>query len=86
MKEIIIKKIEDKENDFIAYVKYPLLKVTFSILFTDSIIGAVGLNDFFQMLKFKYSREIFEFVISDEKIKIKNECLLNQIEKQEVKK
>ncbi len=79
MKEIIIKKVENRDNYFIAYFKKPMMEVTFSVCFTDSIIGAIALNEFFQMLKFKYSKEVFEFVISDETIKIKNECLLNQI-------
>ena len=79
MKEIIIKKIENRKNHFIAYFKNPVLKVTFSVCFTDSIVGAIALNEFFQMLKFKYSEESFEFVISGERVKIKNECLLNQI-------
>ena len=79
MKEIIIKKIENRQNDFVAYFKNDFLKSTFFISFTDSIIGAVALNDFFQMLKNKYDKESFNFVISDEAIKFKNEHLLNQI-------
>jgi hypothetical protein len=83
MKEIIIKKIENRKDYFLAYFKKPMLEVTFSVCFTDSITGAIALNEFFQMLKFKYSKESFEFVISDETVKIKNECLLNQIKKEE---
>jgi hypothetical protein len=45
MKEIIIKKIENKQNDFVAYFKNEFLKSTFFVCFTDSIIGAVALND-----------------------------------------
>ena len=79
MKKIIIKKIENKNNYFIAYFKNPFLKVTFSVCFTDSIVGAIGLNDFFQMLNYKYSKERFEFVLSDESLKFKNEHILNQL-------
>ncbi len=86
MKEIIIRKIENKENYFIAYFKNEVLKSTFFVCFTDSILGAVALNDFFQMLQFKYSNESFNFVISEGSIKFKNEHLLNQIiEREEVK-
>ena len=87
MKQIIIKKIENRKNNFIAYFKHEFLKSTFFVFFTDSIIGAVALNHFFQMLKNKYNEESFNFVISDEEIKFKNEHLLNQIieTKQEVK-
>ena len=79
MKEIIIKKIENKENSFIAYLKNPLLKASYSVCFMDSITGAVALNEFFQMIKFRYSKENFEFVISDKTVNINNESLLNQI-------
>ena len=86
MKEIIIKKIENKQNDFVAYFKNEFLKSTFFVCFTDSIIGAVALNDFFQMLKSKYDKDNFNFVISDEAIKFKNEHLLNQIIEREAVK
>ena len=51
MKEITIKKIENKENYFIAYFKNPVLQASFSVCFPDTVCGAVALNDFFQMLK-----------------------------------
>ena len=43
------------------------------------VAGAVALNDFFQMLNFKYSKNRFEFVVSDESLKFKNEHILNQL-------
>ena len=79
MKKIIIKKIENKKNDFVAYFRNEFLKSTFFVCFTDSIIGAVALNDFFQMLKTKYDKESFSFEISGNEIKFKNQELLNQI-------
>jgi len=79
MKEITIKKIENKENYFIAYFKNPVLQASFSVCFPDTVCGAVALNDFFQMLNFKYSKERFEFVLSDESLKFKNEHILNQL-------
>ena len=79
MKQIIIKKIENRKNNFIAYFKHEFLKSTFFVCFSDSILGSVALNDFFQMLKTRYDKESFNFVISDEEIKFKNEHLLNQI-------
>jgi len=79
MKEIIIKKIENKDNFFIAYIKNPILNASFSVCFTDSIIGAIALNEFFQMIKNKYIKESIEFIISDEKVNIKNQCLIDEI-------
>jgi hypothetical protein len=83
-KQIIIKKIENKENFFIAYIKSEILNASFSVCFTDSILGAIALTEFFKMLKSKYTKESIEFVISDEKVNIKNQCLLDEI-KREVK-
>jgi len=80
MKEIIIKKIENKDGFFIAYIKNPVLNASFSVCFTDSILGAIALTEFFKMLKSKYEKESIEFVISDEKINIKNQCLLDEIQ------
>ena len=79
MKEIIIKKIENKDNFFIAYIKNPILNASFSVCFTDTILGALALNEFFQMIKTKYIKENIEFIISDEKVNIKNQCLLDEI-------
>jgi hypothetical protein len=79
MKEIIIKKVENKENFFIAYIKNPVLNASFSVCFTDSICGAIALTEFFQMLKSRYTKEAIEFVMSDEKVNIKNQCLLDEI-------
>ena len=79
MKEITIKKIENKENYFIAYFKNPVLQASFSVCFPDTVCGAVALNDFFQMLKVKYKDDNFEFNITDKTLKLKNEYLLNQL-------
>lgn len=87
MKEIIIKKIEEQDNNYIAYFKNPVLKITFSVCFTDSIVGAIGLNHFFQMLKSKYIKDDFEFNVSEEVQRFKHkELLKNLLEvKEEVK-
>ena len=86
MKKITIKKIENKDNYFIAFYKNPVLQASFSVCFPDTVCGAVALNYFFQMLNFKYSKERFEFVLSDESLKFKNEHILNQlIEREAIK-
>ena len=85
MKEIIIKKIENRENYFMAYYKNPILNCSYFVCFADSILGAIALNDFFQMLKHKYNKENFEFHIADEKIKLKNIHLLDEMTESGVK-
>jgi hypothetical protein len=82
-KDIIIKKIENKKNDFIAFFKADFLKATYCICFKDTIFGAVALNNFFEMIKHKYTDDRIKLVISDEELKIKNPALLKQITQQE---
>jgi len=79
MKEITIKRIENEKNSYIAFYKNPVLKVTFSVCFTDSIIGAIGLNDFFQMLKLKYIKDDFQFCLSEDVQKFKHKELLKNL-------
>jgi len=79
MKKIIIRKIENRQNDFLAYFKNPVLQSTYFVCFKDSIMGAAALTDFLQMLKARYENESFSFEISEQNVIFKNEHLLNQI-------
>ena len=87
-KDIIIKRVEDTDNDFIAYFKSSFLNATFCIIFKDYVFGAVGLNTFSEMIKYKYNDNNIKFVISDSEVKLKNPHLIEQIKtrKKEQKK
>ena len=81
-KEIIIKKIDNANNkDFIAYFKSDFLKATFCLCFEDTVFGAVAVAEFLQMIKSKYVNNKISLTIAEDKMKIKNPELLQQITK-----
>ena len=76
MKEIIIKKIGSRNNNFVAYYKSPILEATYSVCFKDNICGAVALTNFYKMIQYKYEGEEVNLRLSNEMIKFKNQVLL----------
>jgi hypothetical protein len=74
---IIIKQIENREGDFIAFVKSDFLKATFAVFFNDNIYGGVALHDFAEMVKIKYEVERINFNISGEKLSFQTSSLLD---------
>ena len=74
--EIIIRPVKHMQGDFIAYYKSDMMCATFSVYFKDTIMGAIALNSFFQMLKHKYPVEI-DFLVTEEKLQFKNQALLD---------
>ncbi|GAF91261.1 unnamed protein product [marine sediment metagenome] len=81
--KIIIKQIEGRKSEYLAYFKSELMKSTFSVYFTDCITGAVSLNDFAEMLKYKYDEKKVNFEISEEKLTFKNPALLELMSSKE---
>ena len=73
--KIIIKQIESKQGEYIAYYKSELLNATYSVYFRDNIFGAIALHDFSEMIKSKYKKEDIEFIISEEKMLFKSKAL-----------
>ena len=73
--KIIIKGIENKRGEYIAYYKSELLNATYSVYFRDNIFGAIALHDFSEMIKGKYKKEDIEFIISEEKMQFKSKAL-----------
>jgi hypothetical protein len=79
IKEIIIKEVENKENEFFAYFRNDFLQSTYCIFFNDTIFGAVALNHFYEMVKNHFEIKNLNLSISYEKIKFKNKAILDEI-------
>ena len=73
--KIIIKQIESKQGEYIAYYRSELLNATYSVYFRDNIFGAIALHDFSEMIKGKYKEEDIEFIISEEKVQFNSKAL-----------
>jgi hypothetical protein len=74
--EIIIQPVKNMERDFIAYYRSAMLSCTYSVYFKDTIMGALALNSFFDMLKSKYPGQI-DFRVEDCELQFKNQALLD---------
>jgi len=74
--DITIRPVKNMEGDFIAYYKSDMFKATYSVYFKDTIMGALALNAFYDMLKQKYKQDI-EFSFLDQELKFKNQALLD---------
>ena len=73
--KIIIKEVENRRGEYIAYYRSELLKATYSVYFRDNIFGAIALHDFSEMIKSKYKEEDIEFIISEEKMQFNSKAL-----------
>jgi len=74
--QIMIKQVEDKEGEYIAYYRSEFLNATYLVYFRDNIFGSVALHEFSEMIKSKYRESEVKFEISNEKVKFKSRALL----------
>jgi len=77
--KIIIKQVENRNGEYLAYYTSDLLNATFSVYFRDNIFGAIALQNFSEMLKSKYEKEKIEFEVSEERMQFKSKGLLEAI-------
>ena len=74
--QIMIKQVEDKEGEYIAYYRSEFLNATYLVYFRDNIFGSVALHEFSEMIKSKYRESEVKFEISNEKVEFKSKALL----------
>jgi hypothetical protein len=74
--EIIIQPVQNMEKDFIAYYKSAMISCTYAVYFKNTIMGALALNSFFDMLKSKYPGRI-DFRVEDCGPQFQNPALLD---------
>jgi hypothetical protein len=74
--KIIIKQVEGREGEYIAYYKSDFLDATYSVYFRDNMMGFVAFHSFSEMIKGKYGGARIDFEISDEKMQFKSKALL----------
>ena len=62
----IIRSIENKDNEYIAYCRSEMLSASFFCYFKDNLFGSLALNGFSQMLQFKYEGKV-NFIIEEKR-------------------
>ena len=86
IKQIIIKPIGEREKEYIAYFKDEIMQASFCLAFKDSILGAVALNRFIDMIKTFFELKRIPVFVSNEKYKLTSKAMLDVLSESEVLK
>ena len=79
--QIIIRPVEGREGEYIAYYETEFLQATFSVHLRDNISGALALQAFGEMIRKAFGKNYksseITFVLSTESMKLENKLLLD---------
>ena len=79
--QIIIRPVEGREGEYIAYFENEFLQATFSVLLKDNIFGALALHSFAEMIRKTYGKNYrsgeIDFTVSNEAMSFQNKTLLD---------
>jgi len=81
--KIIIKSVENRKGEHIAYYKSELMQATFSVYINDNIFGALALYRFTEMIRVSfgknYKTDRVDFVFSDDLMRFENKAVLDVV-------
>jgi len=79
--QIVIRPVENRQGEHIAYYTNEFLKATFSVLLKDNIFGALALHSFAEMIRKTFGKNYrsgeIDFKVSDETMSFQNKALLD---------
>jgi len=79
--QIVIRPVEGREGEYVAYYEAESLQATFSVRLKDSIFGALALHAFAEMIRKTYGKNYksgeIDFVVSEEAMSLKSKVLLD---------
>ena len=79
--QIIIRPVEHREGEYIAYYEAEFLQATFSVHLKDSIFGALALHSFAEMIRKTYGKNYksaeIDFMVSDQAMSFQSKALLD---------
>jgi len=73
---IIIRKLEHKEHEYLAYAKSLCGRGTYFVYFQDNIWGAVVLHNFIEMLRSFFQPPTVQVGIADKTLTLQDEALV----------
>ena len=80
---IIIKSVDNRKGEHIAYYKSDLMQATFSVYINDNIFGALALHRFAEMIRVSwgknYKTDRVDFVFSDDLMHFENKAVLDNM-------
>ena len=78
---VIIRKLDNKEHEYFAYVKSLCGHGTYFLYFQDDIWGAVVLHTFIEMLRSFFKPAKVEVTVAEKDLTLKNDALLELLKK-----
>jgi len=79
--QIVIRPVENRAGEYIAYFENEFLQATFSVLLKDNIFGALALHSFAEMIRKTYGKNYrsgeIDFTVSNEAMSFQNKALLD---------
>ena len=79
--QIVIRPVENRTGEYIAYFENEFLQATFSVLLKDNIFGALALHSFAEMIRKTFAKNYrsgeIDFTVSNEAMSLKNKALLD---------
>ena len=55
---VTIRCVPDRNDSYVAVFSSPILGSTFSVVFPDSVTGAIALHDFAEMLRLRFGKPV----------------------------
>lgn len=77
--KVIVRKLENIENTYFAYLKGTSGKGTYLLYFEDNIYGAICLHNFIEMLKTHFKTPQMEITVGEKGVTIKSQAVLAAI-------
>jgi hypothetical protein len=74
---VVIKPVAGRAGEYLAYCRSHFLDATFSVYFKDTLMGALALHEFIEMIRRKNEEREVRTLLSEEEIHFKNEALLD---------
>lgn len=74
---VIIRRVEQSDHEYFAYVKSICGKATYFLYFCDDIGGAIVLHNFVEMLRRYFHKDEVKVKLQDTAVELKNTYLLS---------
>ena len=76
---VTVRKLDNTQHEYFAYCKSLCGKATYLLYFDDSILGAVVLHNFLDMLRSFFDLDTVKVVVSDRTVSPRNQHVLEVI-------
>ena len=74
---IVIKPVAGRKGEYLACCRSDFLGATFSCLFKDTLMGALALHAFSEMIRKRYEEDSIRIVVSDKETDFRSKALLD---------